>query len=46
MCDLTIKIASFAHLLKRVYFNAIVDHLTLTDIIKSTVEPTMTRIKR
>ena len=46
MCGLAINIASFAHLLKRVYFNVIVDHLALTHIIKSKVEPTNTRIKR
>ena len=43
---LTINIASFAHLLKRVYFDAIVDHLALTHIIKSKVELATTRIKR
>ena len=46
MCGLAINIASFAHLLKRVYFNAIVDHLALTHISKSKVEPVTTRIKR
>ena len=45
LCGLAIKIASFAHLLKRVDFDAIVDHLTLTHIIKSKAEPTTTRIK-
>ena len=34
-CGLAINIASFAHLLKRVDFDAIVDHLALTHIIKS-----------
>ena len=38
-------LASFAHLLKRVDFDAIVDHLALTHIIKSKAEPTTTRIK-
>ena len=46
MCGLDINIASFAHLLNRVDFNAIVDHLALTHIIKSKVEPATTRIKR
>ena len=46
LCGLTINIASFAHLLKRVDFDAIVDHLALTHIIKSKVEPATTRIKR
>ena len=45
LCGLAINIASFAHLLKRVNFDAIVDHLALTHIIKSKVEPATTRIK-
>ena len=40
-----INIASFAHLLKRVIFDGIVDHLALTHIIKSKAEPATTRIK-
>ena len=36
----------FSHLLKRVNFDAIVDHLSLTHIMKSKTEPTTTRIKR
>ena len=43
---LAINIASFSHLLKRVDFDAIVDHLALTHIIKSKMEPANTRIKR
>ena len=43
---LTVNIASFVHLLKRVDFNAIVDHLALTHIIRSKAEPNTTRIKR
>ena len=39
-------IASFSHLLKWVDFNAIVDHLALTHIIRSKAEPATTRIKR
>ena len=35
----------FSHLLKRVDFDAIVDNLSLTCIIKSKAEPTTTRIK-
>ena len=35
MCSLAINIASFAHLLKQVYFDAVVDHLTITQIMKS-----------
>ena len=46
LCGLAINIASFAHLLKRVDFDAIVDHLALTFIIKSKVELATTRIKR
>ena len=42
---LAINIASFSHLL-RVDFDAIVDHLALTHIIKSKAEPATTRIKR
>ena len=45
MCGLTINIASFMHLLKRVDFDAIVDHLALMLIIKSKSEPATTRIK-
>ena len=37
---------SFSHLLKRVDFDATVDHLSLMHIIKSKTEPAMTRIKR
>ena len=33
-CSLTINIASFVHLLKRVSFDAMVDHLALAHIIK------------
>ena len=46
LCRLAINIASFSHLLKRVDFDAIVDHLALMHIIKSKTEPTTTRIKR
>ena len=46
LCGLAINIASFSHLLKRVDFDAIVDHLVLTHIIKSKAEPATTRIKR
>ena len=46
MCDLAINIASFAHLLKRVDFDAVVDHLAITHIMKSKVEPATNRIKR
>ena len=46
MCGLAINIMSFAHLLKRVDFDAIVDHLTLVHILKSKTEPATARIKR
>ena len=39
LCSLAINIASFLHLLKGVDFDAILDHLVLTHIIKSKVEP-------
>ena len=44
LCSLTINIASFSHLLKRVDFDAFVDCLALTHIIQSKTEPTTTRI--
>ena len=46
MCGLAINIANFAHLLKRVDFDAIVDHLAIMHIMKSKMEPATKRIKR
>ena len=46
MCGLAINMASFAHLLKRVDFDAVVDHLAIRHIKKSKVEPASNRIKR
>ena len=46
LCSLAINIATFSHLLKRVDFDTIVDHLALTHIIKSKAEPATTRIRR
>ena len=46
MCGLAIHIDRFAHLLKRVDFDATVDHLDLTHIIKSKAEPATIRIKK
>ena len=46
LCGLAINIVSFAHLLKRVDSDDIVDHLALTNVIKSNMEPATTRIKR
>ena len=45
-CGLAINITSFAHLLKKVDFDAIVDHLALVHILKSKTEPATPRIKR
>ena len=46
MCGLAINIACFAHLLKRVDFDVVVDHLATMQIMKSTMEPATNRIKR
>ena len=46
MCGLAINIASFAHLLKKVDFDVIVDHLAITHIMKSKAEPATTRIQK
>ena len=46
MCGLAINIASFAQLLRKVDFDAVVDHLATTHIMRSKVEPATTRIKR
>ena len=46
MCGLAINIASFAHLLRKVDFDAVVDHLAIMHVMRSKVEPATTRIKR
>ena len=46
MCRLAINIASFAHLLKKVDFDAVLDHLAITQIMGSKVGPATNRIKR
>ena len=46
MCGLAINIASFSHLLKKVDFDAIVDHLAIMHIMKRKMEPATNRIKR
>ena len=46
MCGLAINIMSFAHLLEKVDFDAIVDHLALVHILQSKAEPATSRIKR
>ena len=45
LCGLAINIASFSQVPKRVDFDALVDHLALTHIIKSKMELANTRIK-
>ena len=45
LCRLAINIASFAHLLNRVDFNTIVDHLALTHIIKSKMDQQLPEFK-
>ena len=46
MCGLAINMASFAYLLKRVDFDAVVDYLAIVHIMKSNAEPASNRIKR
>ena len=46
MCGLAMNIAAFSHLLKKVDFDAVVDHLAITHIMRSKAEPATTRIKR
>ena len=46
MCGLAINIATFSHLLKGVDFDAVVDHLAITHIMKRKMEPATNRIKR
>ena len=46
MCGLAVNIASFAHLLRKVDFDAVVDHLAITQIMRSKVEPVTNRIKK
>ena len=46
LIGLALNVASFSHLLKRVDFDAIVDHLALTHIIKSKMELATTSIKK
>ena len=46
MCGLAINIASFAHLLKRVDFDTVVDHLAIMHIMRSKMKPATNRIKR
>ena len=46
MCGLAINIASFAHLLRKVDFDVVVDHVAITQIMRSKVEMATNRIKR
>ena len=46
MCGLAMNITTFSHLLKKVDFYAIVDHLAITHIMTGKTEPATTRIKR
>ena len=46
MCGLAINIASFAHLLRKVDFDAVLDHFAITQIMRSKVKPATNRIKR
>ena len=46
MCGIAINISSFAHLLKRVDFDAVVDHLAIVHSMKGKAEPASNRIKR
>ena len=46
MCGLAINIATFSHLLRKVDFDAVVDHLAIMHIMKSKMEPATNRIKR
>ena len=46
MCGLATNIASFARLLKRVDFDAVVDHSAITQIMKTKMEQATNRIKR
>ena len=46
MCGLAINISSFAHLLRKVDFDAVVDHMARAHVMRSKVEPATARIKR
>ena len=46
MCGLAMNVTTFSHLLKKVDFDAIADHLAITHIMRSKAEPATTRIKR
>ena len=46
MCGLAMNITTYSHLLRKVDFDAVVDHLAITHIMRSKAEPATTRIKR
>ena len=46
MCRLAMNIGTFLHLLKKVDFDTVVDHLAITHILRSKAEPATTRFKR
>ena len=46
MCRLAMNIVTFSHLLKKVDFDAVVNHLAITHIMRSKAEPATTMIKR
>ena len=46
MYGLAMNIVTFSHLLKKVDFDAVVNHLAITHIMRSKAEPATTRIKR
>ena len=46
MCGLAMNITTFSDLLKKVDFNAVVDHLAITHIMRSKAKPATTRIKK
>ena len=46
MCRLSMNIATFLHLLKKVDFDTVVNHLAITHIMRSKAKPATTRIKR
>ena len=46
MWGLAMNIGTFSHLLKKVDFDAVVDHLAIRHIMRSKAAPATTRIKR
>ena len=46
ICRLAMNIVTFLHLLKKVDFDAVVNNLAITHIMRSKTEPATTRIKR